>query len=44
MTKPDTRLEDGTPCASDDPQRLLWYAANCTYWTDDWSKLKGAFK
>jgi hypothetical protein len=30
------------PTTADDPQRGVWYAARCWYWTDDWSKLKTA--
>ena len=33
------RKEDGTNTTNDDPDRLLWYGL-CTYWTDDWDKLK----
>lgn len=36
----DYRRIDGTPCRSDDPKRLLWYAVSCGFWTDDWAMLK----
>lgn len=31
--------ENGRHTAHNDPQRLVWYGP-CTYWTDDWTKLK----
>lgn len=30
----------GRPTTADDPTRMMWYSSLCTYWTDDWSKLK----
>lgn len=33
------RKANGQPTTQDDPERLMWYSARCTYWTDDWSKL-----
>lgn len=33
------RKANGTPTTKDDPERLMWYSARCTYWTDDWSQL-----
>lgn len=30
----------GEPTHKDNTQREIWYSAHCTYWTDDWSKLK----
>lgn len=31
--------EDGKDTTADDPNRLIWYAIHCGYWTDDWGKL-----
>ena len=33
------RTANGTPTTQEDPERLMWYSARCTYWTDDWSTL-----
>lgn len=30
----------GTPTTDNDPQRMMWYSSLCSYWTDDWLKLK----
>lgn len=30
---------DGNTVKPDDPARMVWYGY-CTYWTDDWDKLK----
>lgn len=30
--------ENGHHTAHNDPNRLVWYS-NCSYWTDDWTKL-----
>jgi hypothetical protein len=30
----------GKSVKADDPQRLVWYGVRCTYWTDDFNKLK----
>ena len=40
MTERFLRLTDGTPTTIDDPERGVWYAIGCGYWTDDWTKLK----
>lgn len=32
--------DNGDATTSDDPRRMLWFSSNCTYWTDDWMKLK----
>lgn len=40
MTSKDYRtLDTGKRVLADDPSRGIWYAAGCTYWTDDWSAL-----
>ncbi len=31
--------EDGTKTNKDDPNRLVWFAVGCTFWTDDWNTL-----
>lgn len=30
---------DGIRCNPDDPKRLVWYAAGCSFWTDDFDML-----
>lgn len=30
----------GEPTTAQDEQRVIWYSAQCTFWTDDWSLLK----
>ena len=37
---PNFRRLNGEATTSDDPQREMFYAAHCGYYTDDWSKLK----
>lgn len=31
---------NGSPTSADDPKRLVWYSAGCTFWTDDWEQLR----
>ncbi len=33
---------DGKDTTADDPERGIWYGCLCTYWTDDWAKLRYA--
>lgn len=37
-----TKFQDayGQPTTQDNANRLMWYSTRCTYWTDDWLKLK----
>jgi hypothetical protein len=30
----------GQPTTANDPQRMMWYSSQCSYWTDDWDNLK----
>lgn len=38
-SEPEYHRDDGTQTTVDDPKRLLWHSATCTFWTDDWSLL-----
>lgn len=29
----------GNVVPHNEPERLMWYGAGCSYWTDDWNKL-----
>jgi hypothetical protein len=37
-----TKFQDayGQSTTQDNPNRQMWYSVRCTYWTDNWSKLK----
>lgn len=34
------RIDNGEPTTANDPKRGVWYSAACSYWTDDWTKLR----
>lgn len=38
---PYVKYETNTPTTPDDPERAVWMGIGCTYWTDNWTKLKG---
>jgi hypothetical protein len=40
MTMPKYIDAYGQPTAADNPNRMMWYSARCTFWCDDWSLLK----
>ena len=40
MSTPEYFTASGRATTADDPERLLFDSAHCTFWTDDWSKVK----
>lgn len=40
VPRPKFFTERGFETTAEDPHRLVWYSANCGFWTDDWNVLK----
>lgn len=36
---PPRYMNEKGDTTAEDPDRMLWYSARCTYWTDNWAKL-----